>query len=633
MFVIEDNLGKGMLKSDTEDSTINHKLAIALKSIWENNDLEAVEYFRLQVKEGKIALYRKDQEDFSYEPLFFHGEPILHKYSLSPLPYKLEIKQLISLIAKNDEIGFEVANVEQDPDSLDHPHIDIHIRSGLVRKKIGNKVFLFPQVIQRGIDSAIVVGDIVKYTTAVDQRNHYGEVISIQQNMILIKEYAGFCFSHDRCEFIYQDRGAWWHQEHVVCVPVTSCSLLAKDDYRIEEMRNASVIRNLWKRPNAQALNELRRWFCEKSANTTVYYLECENNNDLSECPYLYTIKELADREAAKRTSETIRQITLPESCSEDYAYVIPNTDEADEEMGIKVSYINRNWSVIKISISDIVSKFQVDSYRFQVDGLFDFYGDAIISCSVVYSPVTGTVSTYYRDLEGVIEKNYLQTLDIGNRCIPQVGSIITYCGRSCSQPAIAKVTAISADLVRVATWEGITYKKEQIDTRSPDNWTSISNTFIPISSCKLIPDVSLSSEQLNSILRFEDENELIRAPWGKFCRPKKKLPFDVNSIICGLENLRLSMPEMFVGWIRFISSDYLTDIAPEVLNMAKKYVSWIDSTKQKYDGFGDSIEDINGGPFFDDQLDKGEIDFVGLIDEMSIAIEKVYFPETDELP
>lgn len=632
MFVIEDNLGKGKPKSDTEDSTINHKLAIALKSIWENNDLEAVEYFRLQVKEGKIALYRKDQEDFSYEPLFFHGEPILHIYSLSPLPYKLEIKQLISLIAKNDEIGFEVANVEQDSDSPDYPHIDLHIRSGLVRKKIGKEVFLFPQVIQRGIDSAIVVGDIVKYTTAVDQRNHYGEVISIQQNMILIKEYAGFCFSHDGCEFIYQDRGTWY-QKHVVCVPATSCSLLAKDDYRIEEMRNASVIRDLWKRPNAQALNELRRWFCEKPANTTVYYLECENNNDLSECPYLYTIKELADREAAKRTSETIRQITLPESCSEDYAYVIPNTDEAAEEMGIKVSYINRNWSVIKISISDIVSKFQVDSYRFQVDGLFDFYGDAIIRRSVVYSPVTGTVSTYYRDLEEVIEKNYLQTLDIGNRCIPQVGSIITYCGCSCSQPAIAKVTAISADLVRVATWEGITYKKEQIDTISQDNWTSISNTFIPLSACKLIPDVSLSSEQLNGILRFEDENELIRAPWGKFCRPPKKLPFDVNSIICGLENLRLSMPEMFVGWIRFISSDYLTDIAPEVLNMAKKYVSWIDSTTQKCYCCRDPIEDINGGPFFDDQLDKGEIDFVGLIDEMSIAIEKVYFPETDELP
>ena len=57
--------------------------------------------------------------------------------------------------------------------------------------------------------------------------------------------------------------------------------------------------------------------------------------------------------------------------------------------------------------------------------------------------------------------------------------------------------------------------QKRAIDTISQDNWTSISNTFIPLSACKLIPDVSLSSEQLNGILRFEDETSLLEHRGG----------------------------------------------------------------------------------------------------------------------
>ena len=78
----------------------NERATYLLKKIWEDNDLDAVECFRTLIKNESLILYREKQEDLNYRPLFYHGEPIVHEYSLSPLAYEIDIKRLISLIGK-----------------------------------------------------------------------------------------------------------------------------------------------------------------------------------------------------------------------------------------------------------------------------------------------------------------------------------------------------------------------------------------------------------------------------------------------------------------------------------------------------------------------------------------------------
>ncbi len=475
---------------------------------------------------------------------------------------------------------------------------------------------MFPHIMHTGHHSVVLNGDIVEYITAVDHRHHYGEVRNIEGNKVWIKEYAGHCFDCNGCKLHVQDS----YIDTMVCIPLDACTVLHKDDYHIEDMRHASTIRALWTSPCLEACNELRSWFSAKGDETIVYYIECENKKPSLASPYLYAIRELAEREAASRSAETIRQIELPKSCVKGNAFLIPNTDEAAKEMGAKVSYSKRNWSIIEISISDLVSRFPADEYKFQVDGMVDFHGNPVVECSVIYSPNTELVSTRFMDLDEKIDKSYICALDASNCKVPHVGSIVQYRNRTCLDPVIAKVTAIEDGMVRVAEWDGLTYRKEVTTSHGQDDWTSRSFVFVPIAACELIPDIYLSSEQMQEVLFFEDGNELFRAPWAQFYL-SKKIPFDVNSIIEGLENIRRTMPEMFVRWIRFISSDYLLNIDPEVLKMAEQYVSWMDS-----------VEDYGDGTALEELLESRGVGFIDLIDEMSVEIEKRFFPETDDV-
>lgn len=593
----------------------NERATYLLKKIWEDNDLDAVECFRTLIKNESLILYREKQEDLNYRPLFYHGEPIVHEYSLSPLAYEIDIKRLISLIGKNDTIGFAVYGDIQNMECGDNYPIHIHILSGLVSKLTENHVFMFPHVVRARGSTIVSNGNVVEYITVADQRHHCGKVQNVEGNKVWIKEYAGYSFEHNDGKLFQQD--SW--VDKVVCLPLDACVLLSKDDYRVDDMNHASTIRALWTSPCLEACNELRSWFSTKGDETIVYYIECENEKPSLESPYLYTIRELAEREAASRTMETIRRVEIPESYVKGNAFLVPNTDGAAKEMGAKVTYIKRNWSVIEISISDLVSKFPADRYKFQVDGMFDFRGDPVVECSVIYSPTTELVSTRFMDLDEERNKSYLCALDSSNCKVPEVGSVVQYCDRTCLEPIIAKVTAIENDMVRVAEWDGITYRKEATTSHGQDDWTSCSYVFVPIAACELIPDITLSSAQLKGLLCFKDENKLSRAPWAQF-HLSEKIPFDVDSIIEGLENLRYTTPEMFVRWIRFISSDYLINIDPEVLKMAEQYVSWMDS-----------IDDYGDGTDLKEQLDARGVDFVDLIDEMSIAIEKRFFPETDD--
>lgn len=593
----------------------NEKATNLVKRIWEDNDLNAVDLFRKMILNKDLILYSENEEDFNYRPLFYHGEPIVHGYSLSPLAYRINLERLKSSIEKNDTIGFSVCTDNPIEMFCDNSPINIHLLSGLVYKVAGYHKILFPHTIHTGNHCIVSNGDIVEYITAVDHRHHYGEVQDIEEDKVWIKEYAGHCFDYDGCKLLVQDS----YIDTMVCLPLDACAVLNKDDYHVEDMRHASTIRTLWTSPCLEACYELRSWFSIKGDETIVYYIECENKKPSLESPYLYTIRELAEREAASSSAEIIRQIELPKSCIKGNAFLVPNTNGAAKEMGAKVTYIKRNWSVIEISISDLVSKFPADRYKFQVDGMFDFRGDPVVECSVIYSPTTELVSTRFMDLDEERNKSYLCALDSSNCKVPEVGSVVQYCDRTCLEPIIAKVTAIENDMVRVAEWDGITYRKEATTSHGQDDWTSCSYVFVPIAACELIPDITLSSAQLKGILCFKDENKLSRAPWAQF-HLSEKIPFDVDSIIEGLENLRYTTPEMFVRWIRFISSDYLINIDPEVLKMAEQYVSWMDS-----------IDDYGDGTDLKEQLDARGVDFVDLIDEMSIAIEKRFFPETDD--
>lgn len=590
--------------------TTNERAAYLVKKIWEDADLEAAEHFRNLIGNESVVLYREKPEDFNQRPLFYHGGPIVHEYSLQPFTYEINIGDLISAIGKNDIIEFTIC---EDNQILER--VQIHVFSGLLSKHTENHTILFPHVVRNRGCNIVLNGDVVEYITVVDQRHHCGKVQNVEDNKVWIKEYAGYSFDHDEVELFQQDSWA----EKMVCLPLDACVVLSQDDYRVDDMNHASIIYAIWKNPCCEVCDELRTWFTHKREKTVVYYIKCESKDDL-ECPHLYTVKELAEREVAKRTSETIRQVTLPESCVKGRAFLVPNTDEAARAMGAKVTYTKRNWSVVEISINDLVSKFPSDRYSFQVDGLVDFSGEPVFESSVFYSPTTGMISTCYKDLDEEINSSYPHTLNTGNHFTPPVGSVIQYRDHTSTEPIIAKVTAILGDMVRVVNWEGITYKKEQIHFRGQDEWTSSSITYVPRSACNLIPDIKLSPEQLSSILRFENENELVRAPWGRFSS-SEKIRFDINNIVCGLDNLRAVMPEMFVGWIRFVSSDYLTNIDPAILKIAEQYISWIDSVENYGDGTA-LEEHLNGlgGGYFE------------LVHEMSIAIDKIYFPETDDI-
>lgn len=593
--------------------SINERAAYLLNEIWEHNDLNAVDLFRKIIMNEDLILYREKEENLNCKPLFHRGEPIVHGYSLRPLEYKIDIDSLKSAIGKNDAIGFTVDNqhVECGDDYL----VNIHILSGLISKINGNQIILFPQIISADNQCDISRGDIVKYITAADYRHHYGEVRAVEQNKVWIKEYAGYSFDHDGCKLFQQDSFA----DKIVCIPYDACAVLSQNDFHIEDMRHASTIRNLWRSPCPEACDEFKSWFSAKRDETIVYYIECENKKTLTETPYLYTIKELAEREAAKRTLETIRKIELPKSCVKGNAFLFPNTDEAAREMGAKVTYIKQNWSVVEISIGDLISRFPDDKFKFQIDGIFDFSGDPVVECSVTYSPDTEMVSSCYRDMDIEIDKYYPHVLDAGNCTIPQVDSIVQYFDCLSRKYVIAKVTAIDGKMARVAKWDGIIYSKELICSHGQDDWTSCSYVFVPIASCEPIPDINLSSEQFYRILRFEDNNEFIKSPWRRFYLADK-VSFDINDLLLGLENLRSTMPQLFIGWIRFITADFIMNIDSPVLKMAEKYISWICSV----DNYGD-------GTSFEEKLDEHGVDYYELIEEMSFAIEKIYFPESGD--
>lgn len=589
--------------------TINERATHLVKKIWEDVDLEAVEHFRNLIGNESIVLYREKPEDFNQRPLFYHGGPIVHEYSLQQFAYEINIGDLISAIGKNDIIEFTTCG-----DNQILERVQIHVLSGLLSKHTENHVTLFPHVVRNRDCNIVLNGDVVEYITVVDQRHHCGKVQNVENNKVWIKEYAGYSFDHPDGKLLQQDSRI----DKTVCLPLDACIVLPKDDYRVDEMNHASIICALWKVPHCEVCDEFRTWFTSKGEKIVVYYIKCESKDDL-ECPHLYTVKELAEREAAKRSSETIRQVTLPESRVKGKAFLYPNTDEAARVMGAKVNYTKWNWSVVAISINDLVSQFPSDKYSFIVDGLVDFTGEPVVESSVSYAPTTGIVSTCYRDLDEEANVIYPYTQDVDNHFIPTVGSVIQYRDDISTEPIIAKVTAILGDMVRVAEWEGIMYKKEQIHFIGQDDSSSFSITYVPRSACNLIPDIILSSEQIIDILRFEKENELIRAPWGKFSS-REKIRFNIDDIICGLDNLRAAMPEMFIGWIRFVSADYLTNIDQEISKMAQRYISWIDSIKNYGDGTVLEMQlNARGGSYFE------------LIDEMSIAIDQMYFPESDD--
>ena len=603
------------IKEGVMRMNLNDKLASVLKNIWDNNDLDAVSFFREQILNGNPTVYC-EKENIGKERLFYHGEPIIHKYSLGPGKIKHNVKQLIPLIKKNDIIAIDVSDVDPINDNSDSPYIAIHILSGLVIAPIGNNTFLYPQVAQMYTNCEIKNGDFVEYITLVDKRHHYGEVIETRHQVVFVKEYEGFHFSYDGCEFVCQDSYSW-DQNHIVCVPASNCSLLDKDDYRIEEIRNASLIRRIWKKPDIKSINELRRMFIEKSADTTVYYLTCKNEQKSENPPFLYTVKELAEIKSIKKSKETIRPIPIPKYYSRGNSIIIPNTDEAAKQMRAEVSYHKNIWNVKGTSIKEITSEYHDCDIKFIVKGLYDFTNDPVLVSFVVYSPVSGTISTKYKDMEGSIENHYPIVVDIGNKQVPQINDVIEY--RDSDGSHIAKVSLVTFDLVRIAKWNGVTCKEDMECLHGQDDWSSAKFVFIPISACRILPVIDISSEQLMDIIRFNEGNRYIQAPWSRF-RTIKKIWFNIDDVLSGLEMIRITKPEMFIGWLNFISSDYFVYVDTDVLKMAESVISWSTSI----DIYGDSEVGL-----FNNTIKEGTIDFVEMIDDMINKINVLFFPET----
>lgn len=586
----------------------NDTLAATLKRIVEDNDFRAVDDFREQVQNKQLVLYSEDQENFDYTPLFYHGEPIFHTYALSPLKCEIGICQLLRKIGKNDFISF----------ALNEAEVSLHPFSKLVYKSTENKHVIFPKTVPKQNDCVIGIGDFVEYNTEVDQKNHYGKVFEILQGMLLVKEYAGFWFSFEGCEFTFQDRGNW-KKEYTVCVPADACKPLDKNDSRIQDMLHSSIIGSIWKNRIVDEIDKFREWFTAKSKSTVVYYLECDGNRSLSECPFLFVDKESAERAANKKSSQTICAVCavkIPDTHSFVNAFIMPNTDGAAKQMGAKVSYYKENWNVVKTTIAELIAKYPGNSIKFGVEELLDFSGDPVYNCSVDYCIENGSVSTHYSDADGRIDITYPMVIDIGNTVVPNVADVVSCQDYTHPTPVIAKVTAISGPMIRVKEWKGIYYQNEFDYTYDQDDWSSTSYVFIPLSSCRLIPNINLSVTQFEQILRFEEGNKLTESPWANYSI-KEKAPFDIEDILLGLENLRSRAPEMVVRWISFVSSEFIDKIDSEIQSMSDQHIEKIERTDHP-----------GGDDCFKQRISNGEIDFIQIIDDMIDAINLLYFSE-----
>lgn len=572
-------------------------LSEILKKIWVSNDIKAVEDLRTQFFSGSLTLYSKKQADFTYEPLFYHGEPILHIFSVEPDRYCMDLTQLTSLMKNNDEIGLEVKKVEQDADKYELAHIDIHIASGLIHKEWNNEVVLYPWVIPSSAIFTIKNGDIIEYTTVADGRTHCGEVVKVENETVFVKEYSGFRFSYLDCKYDHQDH----YSSHLVCLSSNACAVINNDDYRIDEISHARAIRGMWD-GDYSCCEEIRQWFTKKIDIERIYYIECENEKHSSECPLIYTVKELAEIEAVSRASRIVREITLPPKYCHDNAFLVPNTDEAAKQMGAEVSYHKEKWTVIEATINEFVSRFPSEDYKFIVSGLIDFSGDPVYDCYVIYTPETGMISTSYSDSDMRDDRLYPLVVNVGNTTVPKIGSIVEYTNCLNGVSVTAKVTSIQNCCVSVAAWDGTDFKKEVIHTYGQDDWTAIDKTYIPISACRIIPDIVLPTEQLKRVIRFEDNNMLLLSSPTSSFSVEEKIEFDINDIYFGLKRHTPSLT-MMGRWLHFLSDDYILNIDPVIQKKAKRLSLLIEAARDEnemdYDAYYETYYD-----YIDDMLE-----------------------------
>ena len=169
-----------------------------------------------------------------------------------------------------------------------------------------------------------------------------------------------------------------------------------------------------------------------------------------------------------------------------------------------------------------------------------------------------------------------------------------------------AKVTSIQNCCVSVAAWDGTDFKKEVIHTYGQDDWTAIDKTYIPISACRIIPDIVLSTEQLKSVIRFEDNNMLLQSSPTSSYSVEEKIEFDINDIYIGLKTHTPSMT-MMGRWLHFLSDDYILNVDPVIQKKAKNLSLLIEAAREEneidfdayyemyYDYIDDMLEYIEG--------------------------------------
>lgn len=610
----EDRFLEQVLSPEKEEvPSINHQLSSVLERIWKNNDLEAIALLRDLISIGTITLFRDRRID-NRKPFGCHGEPIFHYFSLTPGAYKADISVVKQNIGKNDGIRFDVSELGLEKESA---WLEIHIASGLIIKHFRNEIILFPQIECKNQNQDIVIGDVVEYTTSFDNKIHYGKVANKDLGTIFLKEFTGFDVNLTECKIHYQDSYSGYNNV-LIGIPVTACNLISKNDSHTLEIERAITLRSIWLGPSNADCEKFRKWFSSDAYSIPVYILK-QKDTVHHGLPF-YIFKEYAEKLANEKTCVK-RRAKLPQEYSRDkYGMLIPVPENDDEvlSLGGEVFYQREEWIVEESTLGHIIGDDSRDEYCFTMEGLFDFSGDPVVKMDIAYSMKTGEIIKHYEDLDESVSTHYLVAKNISNTNVPPSGSIVQYFDNN-HRSSFAEVNSISRDMVCMTKWNGFTYYKEEVEYCGQDSFCVANNYCIPISACYCVQNVKLNVNQLRKVIRFEKDNELVKAPWCHFCSDKK-LDFRIDDIISGLENMRFERPEMIVCWGQFISDSFFIGLNSKVENAVRLSRGWI----EELDSFGHEYcaKKIST---------PDSVDFVRIIDEILMALNVLFFSESDD--
>lgn len=163
-------------------------------------------------------------------------------------------------------------------------------------------------------------------------------------------------------------------------------------------------------------------------------------------------------------------------------------------------------------------------------------------------------------------------TESIDNREVPKVGQTVSFFQKGDNEPSLGYVLDVFNGFVNIKKWDGKRYLENYYYYYDYSIGLEYEETFykyVPLDACNVLPDIELSEEEIRKIVRFEDGNAWLRAPYANFVS-QEKIPYGFMDFVITLQKMKQRCPGEYTCWLE-LACKFVSDIPEGVLKVLRK--------------------------------------------------------------